>query len=990
MLGLENLFIVSSPDVAYLYGAHDPWLVVLSIMVAILSSTMALQTANIANLADKSIYRQFAVVTGSIALGGGIWTMHFIGMLSFQICAQISYHPGFTLLSFLPGWAASWVVLQTVSRPDVTPMQLLGSGILVGLGIGAMHYGGMAAMQMEPVLRYDPATFAASVVVAIALAIPALWIQFGLQKLPLRPLYRLLISGAIMGLAISGMHYTGMLATRFIGEPEDIGTQISVNNTFASLMLSAFTIMVTVLVTAANGVMRYRQILRKMRESESRIRAIVDTAVDGIITINSNGIVQTVNGSVERLFGWKPEEIIGRNISMLMPEPDRSRHDSYLRNHLSTGVARIIGIGRDITGQRKDGSLIPLRLAVGRVQVPGDPLFVGFVTDSTHHRNLENSLRDAAERAEQAAAAKSTFLANMSHEIRTPMNAIIGFTELLLKDDITALQRSHLNTIRQSSRSLLGLLNGILDTTKLEKGSVELETLDFSLKKLAAQIVASLHLGARAKGLELSMDYPETLGEYFKGDPLRIRQILTNLVSNAIKFTECGAVTLSFRQEKGQEKGYVVMQVQDTGIGMTTQQLEAIFAPFTQADASISRRFGGTGLGTTIARQLVELMGGDIRVESHTGKGSTFMVRLPLVPGETPVPREDHAINPALPPLDILIADDVAENLELLTMTLHDGGHRVFMASDGEQAVNQFRARRYHVVLMDVHMPAVDGLEATRRIRQHEMAYGLTPTPIIALTASVMVEDERAAMDSGMNGFAVKPLDVPKLMAEIARVLNVDVNPATIAGAQGHDGQTSLIHWSSGQSLWGSHTRLAKALDGFLSTLDERYPLPSAIDDTTGWDKLAFSLHGIRGATGNLALPTVSALAGALGKRIGDGERNDILPRLQVLKDMLATARNELHASSAFEALSLQQAPPTPLLQDLQKHIRDLITYLANNELDTPALLAISEALRAQGQYGRCNSLNAAIDAFEFDKAIALLNEIQSDHMSPSPQYDMI
>lgn len=536
-----------------------------------------------------------------------------------------------------------------------------------------------------------------------------------------------------------------------------------------ALLLSALVIALIVIMLAIKRLFYYRRLFLREEESESRMRAIVETAVDGIITIDCRGIVQAFNPSAERLFGWSADEVIGHNIKMLMPEPDQSQHDGYLANYLNSGVARIIGQGREVTGLHKDGHPVPIRLAVGRVELPGEPLFVGFVSDITERRALESSLREAAERAEQAAAAKGIFLANMSHEIRTPMNAIIGFTELLLGGELSALQRRHLGTVRQSARSLLGLLNDILDTTKLEKGAFRLEQIHFSLQALATQVMASMRLAAEARSLELTVHFPPDLDEYCVGDPLRVQQILTNLVGNAIKFTERGHVGLDFRREDG----WLFIEVRDTGIGMSAEQLARIFAPFTQADTSISRRFGGTGLGTTIARQLAELMGGTIEVESEPGRGSVFRVALPLPAGSAPAEKAQGIGTMSLPPLHILVADDVAQNLELLTLIMEQGGHRVTTARNGEEALEQFMAGRFDIVLMDVHMPHMDGLEAVRRLRSCEREQGRVATPVIALTASVQDTDREAAREAGMDGFAMKPLDVPRLLVEMARVLGL-------------------------------------------------------------------------------------------------------------------------------------------------------------------------------------------------------------------------
>ncbi|WP_442593137.1 MHYT domain-containing protein [Parapusillimonas sp. JC17] len=969
------MFIDPSLDLPYIDGSHNLGLVALSVLVAVFCSVMSMLTARVARDSDLMLHRQVAIGTGAIALGGGIWTMHFIGMLSFELCAAITYDPATTILSVLPSLAASWIALQILSRKGVRGWQLIAGGVLVGLGIVTMHYNGMAAMRMTPILRYDPFVFTMSIVLAIGLAILALWVHFGLRLARLHPMLRLILSGTVMGAAISGMHYTGMAAAHFIGTPEDAQNTVLLNNTFASLWLSTFTITLTVLVTSLNALIRYRQLYRKMEDSESSIRAIVDTAVDGIITIDHHGLIRAFNQSAERLFGWKESEVMGRNIKMLMPEPYQSEHDGYLHNYMSSGKPKIIGSGREVTGLRKDGSLMPMRLAVGQVNLPGAPLFVGFVTDITAQRELESSLREAAERAKQAASAKTAFLANMSHEIRTPMNSIIGFTELLLKDTLTAEQRGYLNIVRKSSHSLLGLLNNILDTIKLEKAAVNVESIDFSMKELATQIVNSLSLSASAKGLLLSLDYPDEMEEYFVGDPLRVQQVLINLIGNAIKFTEQGSVTVEFKHEAGT----VHIAVRDTGIGMSAEQVESIFDPFTQADVSISRRFGGTGLGTTISRQLVKLMRGTIHVDSAPGQGSVFHIRLPLPAGRRPDPVAPSAGAPALPPLNILIADDVEQNLELLTLILLKDGHNVTSARDGEEVLEKFKQKRYHVALIDIHMPRVDGLTATRHIRELERQQALSATPIIALTASVMDADRRAARAAGMDGFAIKPLDAVGLLSEIARVLNLGPGQEAPHAESDEDSPDAQMDWAAGIALWGSEQNLMSAAEGFLATVDQRHPLPDeAAPAGEDWSAVRASLHGIRGAAGNLSMKGIAQQAAILEDALRNGRVDGLRPKIAHLKRMLEMASLELQdrrSSRQAPAPKSQSAPQAASRHEMAAFVERALAQLERHEIDDASLQPILADLDNQGEAQLRAQLVNALDSFDFDHARILLHE---------------
>lgn len=806
---MDQFFLSAADGSEFVQGSYLPGLVLLSVLVPVCLSLMALHTAHIALQTQNRPYRHIAIAMGGVALGGGIWSMHFIGMLAFILPAPVTYDLPLTVISLLAGWAASWLALYILSRRHLPNSLLLVSSVLMGAGIGLMHYTGMMAMITPLAMRYDATLFALSIVVAVALAMLALWIRYGLQQTRLHARLRFVLSGIIMGVAIAGMHYTGMAAVRFLGEASLADNSLRIDATYGALALSSLTITIGVLVAALNGLIHTRELYREMELSKSRVRAIVDTAVDAIITIDGQGTVQDFSSSAERLFGYQASEVIGQNVKILMPEPYHSEHDGYLKRYHDTGDPHIIGSGREVTGRRKDGSLVPVRLAVGRVDFSGkDRLYVGLLADISNRQALESSLREAAQRAEQAAAAKTRFLANMSHEIRTPMNSIIGFTELLQQTDLSPLQRGHLNTISQSSRALLRLINDILDTTKLEHGRLELESRDFSLKALAYQIESSLHLSAHARHLYLNTHYPANMPEFFQGDTLRLLQILTNIVGNAIKFTETGGVDVYYAYEDEM----VHIHIRDTGIGMTPDQINSIFEPFTQADATISRRFGGTGLGTTIAQQLVQSMNGRMTVHSQPGVGSSFHIWLPLPPGRQPASVAVDHLPLDLPALDILIADDVAQNLELLTLVLQNHKHRVTAAHNGQEAIQHFLKTRFDVILMDVHMPETDGLQATRLIRQRERLKNLKPTPIIALTASVMARDRREAREAGMDGFAVKPLDTPRLFEEIARVLLQRPAPLEDALDTPEPICRALIDWDHGISLWGDRTQLAERI----------------------------------------------------------------------------------------------------------------------------------------------------------------------------------
>nr|WP_315239650.1 PAS domain-containing protein [uncultured Albidiferax sp.] len=622
----------------------------------------------------------------------------------------------------------------------------------------------------------------------------------------------------------------------------------------------------------------------------------------------------------------------------------------------------------------------------------GQALWIdAFIMDIHERHAMEAELREAHRLAEIAVQSKTSFLANMSHEIRTPMNAIIGFTELLLGTDLGQLQRRHMTTVRQSARSLLGLLNDILDTAKLERGAVELEQKDFSLKALVTEAADAQRLTAENKGLDLEVHYAPTMPEFFKGDAMRILQVLNNLLGNAIKFTQVGSVHVTVQPDLGM----VHIAVADTGIGIAEDRIDKIFDPFSQADASMSRRFGGTGLGTTIARQLVELMDGQLQVESTLGLGSTFHVRLPLAPGQ-PVEAVHEMLLYELPGLRILAVDDVPQNLELLSLSLGHMGHRVTTAAGGSEAVQIFGEHTFDVVLMDVQMPGMDGLEATLRIRQREQARKLRPTPIVALTASVMEEDRRATEAVGMNGFATKPIDLPELFAEIARVMGIQLPDAEGATTQAirHDYRSPpAIDWERGADLWGSGATLAQAIRRFL---DENRSIPAQLATLLQHQKrdaARYLAHRLRGAAGNLCLQTLAHSAHVLEDMLPSASPEQVRLALQDVSAAMAAVDLELNdadtePASLLSASASQTAPPaTPA----QSHhlVRTLLATTRHHTLDEATLAQLGQALRSAGLSAHMAALESALMTFEFDTAqqllVALLLELDPHAVEPAP-----
>ena len=366
-----------------------------------------------------------------------------------------------------------------------------------------------------------------------------------------------------------------------------------------------------------------------LRHNEARIRSVLETVVDGIITIDEQGVVESINPSTERIFGYSAAEVIGQNVRMLMPEPYHSAHDGYLARNRRTGEARIIR--REAVGQRSDGSTFPLDLAIGEMRLEGRRLFIGTVRDITDRKQAEEALQQAVERAEEASRAKSQFLANMSHELRTPLNAIIGYSEMLLEEaedlDLKTFTPD-LQRIRGAGRHLLALISDILDISRIEAGRMDLSLETFGVSEMAQEVAATVQPLAEAKGNRLEVRCADDVGS-MHADTMKVRQCLFNLLSNACKFSRGGNVSLAVSREEVDGADWMVFQVADTGIGISPEHMENLFQPFVQADASTTRKYGGTGLGLAITRRFCRMMGGEISAESAPGEGSTFTIRLP-------------------------------------------------------------------------------------------------------------------------------------------------------------------------------------------------------------------------------------------------------------------------------------------------------------------------------------------------------------------------
>ena len=498
------------------------------------------------------------------------------------------------------------------------------------------------------------------------------------------------------------------------------------------------------------------------RRAESQVDRFFTVSLELLCIAGADGHFRRVNPAWTRVLGWSAAELIGRPFLEFVHPEDRAA---------TVVEAARLGLGEPTVGfenryRAKDGAWRRLRWSVA----PDGDTLLAVARDVTDERAHEAELMRARDAAEAAGRAKGEFLATMSHEIRTPMNGVIGLTDALLGTPLSDEQRDMLGSIRESGRALMTILNDILDWSRIEAGRLELESIPVGAQAVAREVVTVLGAQAAAKGLRLELGAGPDAA--IQGDPGRIRQILFNLIGNAIKFTATGGVRVRFEvlpASAERPAGCGRFTIADTGIGIPAARIAGLFQRFAQLDASTTRRFGGSGLGLAISRELAALMAGEIAVDSAEGVGSTFSVLLPLAVGARQPSAEAPTPAPAQRPLRLLLAEDNPINQRVAVALLTQAGHQVEVAGNGVEAVAAFHRGGWDAVLLDVQMPEMDGLDATRAMRTAEAARGARRLPIVALTASAMTDERAACHAAGMDDVLAKPLTREALRGLLAR-----------------------------------------------------------------------------------------------------------------------------------------------------------------------------------------------------------------------------
>ena len=494
-----------------------------------------------------------------------------------------------------------------------------------------------------------------------------------------------------------------------------------------------------------------------LKESEN----IFEFSPDAIIQVNQEGSIIRVNQQACELFGYSKQELLFMSVDDLVPQPYRRAHPGHRKNYQEKPSIRPMGAANnDFYAQAKDGREIPVEIHLATIETTKGVCPIAAVRDISSRKELENTLRQALQDANMASVRKSEFLTNMSHEIRTPLNGILGVAQLLYHPNLSDEEKGYLSIIEQSGKVLLTIINDILDYQKILEGKIIFERIDFELESIIHNLAEPLRLEYKNK-ISLHINIDEDVPRKLKGDVVRLQQVLNNLICNAFKFTEEGEVTLNVgKKHEAGDKVVVCFEVIDTGIGISEDTQERIFDQFEQGDASTTRRYGGSGLGLSICKQLVVLYGGNIRVDSTPGKGSRFTIELPFeYAGEKEKPSQVDEMAKDIKDIDILLVEDNPVNARVIQALLKKLGKECDIATDGSIAVDMINSgKHYDLILMDCDMPVMDGFEATRRIRQYEKENQRKSPFICALTAHAMSDQVKACLECGMNKHMAKPV----------------------------------------------------------------------------------------------------------------------------------------------------------------------------------------------------------------------------------------
>jgi NO-binding membrane sensor protein with MHYT domain/CheY-like chemotaxis protein/nitrogen-specific signal transduction histidine kinase len=855
---VSSFFIENIPSNAE-HGTYDFTFVVFSYLVATISSYFALDLVTHLRSRKLAIKQSVVMACGSFVFGVGIWSMHFIGMLSFKMRMLMHYDTELTLFSLLVAMAVAYFVFEII-RDNTPTVKTIGlSSILLGTGICLMHYVGMAAMEMDATLLYKPGLFALSALIAVVASGAALMIAFNIPKGPKRTPY-MVGASLIMGAAICGMHYTGMAASVFVPFADcryasdqsfdqlayaiTIMTSLSLGCSLAfSTHLKQLAaakkrgkigdfpqalLYISLLLSFCLVVYVCQNVLSMRGHIESSVSAFQATASFALLEKDMIKIAEqnmstfyvlipavTILGlswyySIRSIKKWKQEierlalfpendpmpifEIIDGKGVVYANQSALNRFPTLMESTTlhplvksAYKVIQLKMLEKKLSSTEEEVKISSnfYEFKIIKMMAAKRESYIIYCNDITAHKLHEKSLQSytkelkrSKELAENANRAKSDFLANMSHEIRTPMNGVLGMTALLLDMDLTQEQKSTALIIQKSAENLLDIINDILDLSKIEAEKLQLETIDFNLYTLLEDLTDLIRLKTQEKAIELLVRVDPGVPQFLQGDPVRVRQILLNLVGNATKFTSKGHVMIAVSSLK-QENGRLCLdfRVEDTGIGIPQEKIAYIFSKFTQAEEGTTRKFGGTGLGLSISKSLIEMMEGSVDVSSVEGQGSVFHFTLILKEG---IARKAQFKDTGydLKGLRAIVIDDYAVNAEIMKQYLDRFEVGAFLCRTAEEALKEVRRAQdtgapYHMAFVDYYLEGMTGLEFAKEIQKDE---ALKSNLVLLMFSAAQMPSQSKLEQVGIASFFSKPFYPQEVKAFLQVLMEAKAN----------------------------------------------------------------------------------------------------------------------------------------------------------------------------------------------------------------------
>jgi PAS domain S-box-containing protein len=721
-----------------------------------------------------------------------------------------------------------------------------------------------------------------------------------------------------------------------------------------------------------------RKMLQHLDPSQAvppHVRSALDTLAEGLLVIDTKQQIVLANQALAALVGRTPEKLLGRKAQALGWVDDNATP----RDPATYPWVRALAEGQPLKNEiihliDQESELRSFIVNCSPVLGSGGKYGGVLISldDVTVLEEHKVQLSEAKEEAEAANKAKSDFLANMSHEIRTPMNAILGFTEVLRRGYRSSEEerQRHLSTIHASGEHLLQLINDILDLSKIESGRLEVEKLRVAPHLVIQQVIGALAGKAEEKDISLELEIDGGIPETIQSDPTRLRQIVTNLVSNAVKFTDKGGVRIVARLDDDGPAPVFRIDVVDTGIGLKAEALDSIFEPFVQADSSVTRQFGGTGLGLDISRRFARLLGGDIAVRSEPGRGSTFSVSIepgPLDGVRRLEPDEALAMTEAgaeetqghwvFPPSRVLVVDDGEENCELVALVLGEVGIEVESAENGQVGVTKALATPFDAILMDMQMPVMDGYTATSRLREEGLE-----TPILALTANAMKGFERECMEIGCTGYLTKPVDIDVMLETLAGVLGGERRSGPAPGRSPAADPEPAALGGPVRSRLGGDPKFRPTLERFKARLAEKLEAMEAALETTDFEQLAGLAHWLKGAGGTIGFDAFTEPAETLellAKERKGPELEAALDEIRSLAERIALPGDETPVD-----------PPEPVVprsRDVGISGAPIVSRLAGDPGMAPIIEKFAHRLEA-----RLDEMDRRFEAGDFEELAGL------------------